>query len=272
MPYTQAERNEKESREKMKLISLGRNCEVSFQIQQYLGKGWESSLFSWAYVLNDELLLRALNDPEDLLRGETHFHYPTEDMFIDEKYQITFHGRTPKSEMLDESGQIIDNEKYTAALTELRSRVAHLTEKFRADLASEEPTAYFYKLMLYYPQDPQYVQEKVAFVRELYDWFLEHKAGSEWRLVIVVEEACREFFAGLADTRLIVETVSFFAPDSDTLNGADRENWQRIFARAEELLEPKREAPEELSAGGAENASARGNGLKAAVKALFKRR
>lgn len=223
----------------MKWVSLGRNCEVSFQIQKYVGDEWESSLFSWAYILDDSLLIPALNNPEDLFQNEFHFHPPTNDMFLDEKYQITFHGRTPKDEILDENNQIINMEKYNSTVDELRSRIAHLTSKFRANLASDEPTAYIYKLMLYNTEDA-YIHEKITFVKDLYAWFQEHKTGSDWKLIIVVEENFAKYFTDLADSNLVIETVSYFAPDSDTLNGADAKNWNRILKLVEKELDPKK--------------------------------
>ncbi len=223
----------------MKWVSLGRNCEVSFQIQKYVGEEWESSLFSWAYILDDSLLIPALNNPEDLFQNEFHFHPPTNDMFYDEKYQITFHGRTPKDEMLDENNQIINIEKYNSTVDELRSRIAHLTSKFRANLASDVPTAYIYKLMLY-NSDENYIQDKIAFIKDLYAWFQIHKSGSNWKLIIVVEKSFKKYFSALSDSQLIIETVSYFAPDSDTLNGADTKNWNRIFRLVEKQLDSKR--------------------------------
>lgn len=59
-------------------------------------------------------------------------------MFMDKKYQITFHGRTPKQDFLLEDGSIKDWELYEKTVLELKSRIRHLKEKFKEQLINDD--------------------------------------------------------------------------------------------------------------------------------------
>lgn len=82
------------------IISLGMNCEVSFQIERYVKK-LDASLFSWAFIGDDDLFLDALNHLDSIFEGEVSFNQASENMFFCDRYRIFFHGRTPKQLMLD---------------------------------------------------------------------------------------------------------------------------------------------------------------------------
>ena len=108
---------------------------------------FNASLFSWAFVLDDELFLKALENIDDIFENEICFHLPTNDMFMDKKYQITFHGRTPKQNFLLEDGSIKDREMYEKTVLKLQSRIRHLKEKFKEQLVKGD-AVYIKKIMI----------------------------------------------------------------------------------------------------------------------------
>ena len=98
------------------------NCEVSFQIEKYLGK-IDASLFSWAFIENEELFLDALNNIDNIFSDKISCAEQTEDMFWCEQYRIAFHGRTNKKLMLDDNNNIINETLYDECISELRNRI-----------------------------------------------------------------------------------------------------------------------------------------------------
>lgn len=52
------------------VISLGYNCEVSYRIEDLLGRKIDSYPFSWAYVMDNHAFLKCLENLEDVLENE----------------------------------------------------------------------------------------------------------------------------------------------------------------------------------------------------------
>ena len=212
-----------------KLISLGLNCEVSFQIEKYLGS-LDSGIFSWVGTMNDEHFLQALENVDDILEHGIHFHMPSDDLFYDEKYDLTFHGRTPKAEMIDACGNIIDQEKYDASVAELKSRVNHLKEKHKRDLNSHDRKVFLRKQEMADWEGKVDYDRTTAFVRRLDSILAASVQGGTYQLVIVVEKHyLTDTLRDLESDTVSVRTVDYFAPYYDTKDGADHESWQRIL-------------------------------------------
>ncbi len=213
-----------------KIISLGYNCEVSFQIQKFRG-AIDASLFSWAFLLDDEKFFLALENLDDIFMNGIHFHMPTNDMFYDEKYDITFHGRTPKHVMFDEEENIKDQEAYDAAIAELKSRLAHLKKKFKNDFESEDEKIYLRKIEILPEADGTVNYERVvSFINRLYDFLERQVKIGEYKLIIVIEEKyMTPELKALEKSTLFLRTVDYLAPFYDTENGADDANWQKIL-------------------------------------------
>ena len=213
-----------------KLISLGYNCEVSFQIEKFKG-AIDSSLFSWAYLLDDTKFLQALENVDDIFMNGIHFHMTTDDMFYDEKYDITFHGRTPKNVMFDEDGNIKDQVAYDECIAELKSRLAHLKEKFKKDFMSEDEKIYLRKIEIVPEQDGNVNWGRVIdFINNLKAFFEKRVSQGGYKLIIIIE---RKFMTpelkAMEDDKLYLRTVDWLAPFYDTKNGADDESWRRIL-------------------------------------------
>lgn len=208
------------------IISLGYNCEVSFQIEKYINE-FDASLFSWAYICNDTSFLRALDNIDDIFTDQVHFHMQSDDMFYDEKYDMTFHGRTHKDAMFDKNGNIIDNDAYDECIAELRSRLDHLKEKFKQQLVSRDKKIFIRKLKI---SDKQNCADAVQYIRKLNEILNSKVKGGRYKLYVVIE---KEFLSrelkNVESGRVFIRTVDYFAPDSDTKDGADHKSWKAIF-------------------------------------------
>ena len=211
-----------------KVISLGMNCEVSFQIEKYV-KEFQSSLFSWAFVMDDDLFLEALNHIDDVFENEIRFHMPTDDMFLDEKYQITFHGRTPKEKLFDDNGEIKDRHLYDGTVEELKSRLAHLKDKFKQELLSEDENIYIKKILIEPNLEVWGGQERlIRIIENLSDYFI--KLRTRNKLIVVLESKyCSAKIKELEGNGLYIRCVDFFAPVDNTKDGADNDGWRKIF-------------------------------------------
>lgn len=208
-----------------KVISLGMNCEVSFQIERYV-EHWNSSLFSWAFILDDEKFFKALDNIDDILNNKISFARQTDDMFLDEKYQITFHGRISREELFDEEWNIKNNELYENTISELRMRIDHLKNKFKEDLESDAEKIYLRKLEV-----PIGDKNKVRkFSERLYEYLMKNIPSGNFKLIIIIEDKNYDItFQELENDKLFIRTISFFAPVSDTKNGADNAGYKKIF-------------------------------------------
>lgn len=213
-----------------KIISLGMNCEISFQIERYVNE-WYSSLFSWAFVVNDDDFLKAIKNIDDVFTNEVHFHLPTVDMFMDEKYNIAFHGRTPKGEFLSEDGSIIDMVKYNEALDELKHRLNHLKNKFKSDLHSSDEKIYIKKYLIEPDIETWGGKERlILLINQLYSYLEKETGGENYKLVVVLSK--RDDVLEVTEIereRLFIRFVDHWAPYYDTRNGADNESWKKIF-------------------------------------------
>ncbi len=213
---------------KKRIYSLGMNCEVTYQIERFFGT-IDSCLFSWAFVLDDNLFLEAIKNINDIFEHDVHFHMPSADMFIDEKYQITFHGRTNKQEMFNEEDQIIDMNKYNDAIAELTSRIDHLKTKWKKQTSCEDKTVFIKKL--WWPDYNAQTDRKriISYIEDFYNTFDSITSG-DYLLCIVIEDSnCSSEIKKLESDRLWIRTVDFFSPIDNTQFGADDSSWDKIL-------------------------------------------
>lgn len=207
-----------------RVISLGMNCEVSFQIERYVEK-LDASLFSWAFILDDDLFVEALNHLDSIFEGEISFNQASNDMFFCDTYRIAFHGRTPKQLMLHKNGRIKHRRVYKAAVKELHSRINYLKEKFKKQLQAEEYTVFLKKMEV----NGDYVKAERV-IKGLADFFKRENHNGNYKLVIVIEEKYENAILRALETENVaIRTVAFFSPVEDTKDGADNMGWSRIF-------------------------------------------
>ena len=213
----------------MKVYSLGMNCEVAFQMQRWLGT-IESSLFSWVFILNDDLFLKALDNLDDIFRVR-HFHKPSSDMFIDEKYQICFHSRHNVKELFDDEWNITNQSLYKETIDELESRIDHLKEKFKKQLVLNEDKVFLRKIWLpdvkFWEQRVQF-KHTVEFITNLYKYLKNNAINNKLIIVVDKKHYCKELIA-LEDDNLKIRAVDFFSPWDNTKDGADNDSWAKIF-------------------------------------------
>lgn len=206
------------------IISLGMNCEVSFQIERYVKK-LDASLFSWAFIGDDDLFLDALNHLDSIFEGDISFNQASENMFFCDRYRISFHGRTPKELMLDRDGNVKDQKIYNDTIHELHSRINYLKEKFRNQLKAEKYTVFLKKLMI----NGDYIKAERV-IKGLSDFLEKNNQNGNYKLVIVIEEKYdNDILRALETDRTVIRTVAFFSPVEDTKNGADNLGWNQIF-------------------------------------------
>lgn len=209
--------------EKKNIISLGMNCEVSFQIEKYVNK-LDASLFSWAFIENDDLFLQALENLDDIFEGDISFNASSEDMFWCERFRIAFHSRTNKSLLFDAEGNIIDQKLYDKNLAELKSRINYLKEKFKKQLKSKDEIFFIKKIEV--NNDIRHAQDIIL---GLYNYFETYSSDSAYKLFIVVEDVYLSSLQHLENDKLVIRSVNFFAPIDNTKNGADNKGWGAVF-------------------------------------------
>lgn len=216
------------------VISLGFNCEVSFQIQKCTNM-FEASLFSWAFIADDDLFLGALKNLDSLFANEIQFSPERVDMFQCKNFNIFFHGRVPYQQLMQEDSDQIDEKKYKEALDELKSRLEHLKEKFICQLSTKESTIFIRKIEIRGD-----LKEHLKFIENLNNYLAGHYLKGEYLLLIIVEEKYYSFFARyVMFPNTEVRCLKYFAPVDDTKDGADDAGWEQIFSEfldAEQLV------------------------------------
>ena len=213
----------------MKIYSLGMNCEVAFQIQKYLG-AIESSLFNWVLIDDDDLFIEALNNLDDIFQKK-HFHRPSPNMFMDEKYKMFFHSRHSAKELFDDNWNIINQTLYNETVFELESRIKYLKEKFKNQLSLAEDKMFLRKIWLPDLEIEEriiQINHTVGFIKNLYKYL--NCNTNNFKLIIVVDKKhyFKELIA-LEDDNLKIRAVDFFSPWDNTKDGADNGSWAKIF-------------------------------------------
>lgn len=113
------------------ILSLGYNCEVSFQF--FLKYHFvESSLFAWVNTENCQNLINALKHP-DLILSQGVCEVPP--MYSDIATGISFHGKTKRDGL--ETKEEIEKELY--------SRISYLRDKFAQTARDGKKNLYIFK-------------------------------------------------------------------------------------------------------------------------------
>ncbi|SFL45398.1 hypothetical protein [Pelosinus propionicus] len=204
-----------------KCISLGLNCEVSFQVQRSM-KNFESYFLSWAFLYSFEGLLKVLAEMEKIFNCDLEPHGTN--MFLIKEYSIAFHGKANIDSIRLSNGKL-DEVMLKDVKDELISRQLYLADKFRKTLNSGE------KILLIIKPNPGIV-DVTAFevknyslqIREL----LSNKyPNSDFDLLVLQEE--QHFETDWNEPRIFNRYISKFAPIPKA-NEADVESWNKIFS------------------------------------------
>lgn len=205
------------------IVSLGFNCEVSFRIQDHLNGSLDSYPFSWCYVYGTADLSRCMERLEDILSGEVELQH--NGMFFCRTTQLSFHGKTPVQQLRLPDGSP-DPAVFEETLSELRSRVRHLSDKFRTLLNGEKTTLFVMKNTRI-ALDPEGAVDDIARTAL---WLEQHYRGGRYLLVVVTEAAYfTTRLTRMENDHLLFRTVSSFAKEGEAQSGGDRAGWEAIF-------------------------------------------
>lgn len=199
-------------------VILGFNCETAFRF--YCRWGFlDSSLFAWANTICLETLTKAICDFPALGTGEFAFHQKSR-MWMCANSGIFFHGRL-RAQL---PGQPEPTEDVLAAdREELRSRIAHLKEKFASYATNEKSTLFVYRI--------GFDVEKPGLAKKLdnLEAALVRLGARNWKLLVVCRRA--DLPRMPAGPNRIFRAVSKFNPTTNvtTKSKGDSIGWNRIF-------------------------------------------
>ena len=207
------------------IVSLGYNCEVSFRIQDYLQGSVESYPFTWAYILDQasmgDILEKAWN--ADIVGKQ--WEVNGANMFVFSDNKISFHSKGHDEKVWDDSGKVIKDWEQKA-LSELKSRMNHLCEKFKMLSVSGDSVLFLMKIK------SGTTQEMVEYIKQTASFLGNHFQKDKYFYVAVVEEETAiEELEKIFDScdNMAIDSVKQFAPDSDTKDGGDLKGWKDIL-------------------------------------------
>lgn len=199
------------------IVILGFNCETAFRF--YCRWGFlDSSLFAWANTFDLAVLSDALTRLDALGTGSFTFHGPSR-MWRDDASGVFFHGR-----MRSIHGAPAPTEaELTQDREELRSRLAHLKDKFREYAVNGKPTLFVYRLGAegHLPGLDRRLDRLEAALTGL--------GAKNWKLLVVCE---RKILATMpAGENRVFRAVTRFNSFEDVTNRrtGDPAGWNRIF-------------------------------------------
>lgn len=199
-------------------ISLGYNCEVSFQF--FLHYHFvESSLLAWANTINIDNLIRVIEKPEILCSGKVENVNP---MWQCLNSNICFHGKAPaKIWNLNPAPEVIEADK-----GELLSRIEHLKDKFIKTGCDGKNNLYIFK----YPPIAETAERAISKINRLYT-ALSQTVKNNFDLLIVAEQNfCPQLEDLNSNPQIFIRRVNFFTPEEAvTSKKNDRRHWKRIW-------------------------------------------
>ena len=196
-------------------LLLGWNCEVAYRYLRANGF-LDSTFFAWAGGLDCEGMLSALRRFDELFTGEMVFDPGGHGIFQDVATGVRMHSHWAPSA----NGELPDIEAMKA---ELRSRAAHLREKFYRQLRDEEPTLAVVKMK---PEDcPQGDRHARMFLDRLREM-----GGRNLQLLVICQKADAKHFPA-EHPDYFLRTVSRYNPDWQvaTEQLGDRFGWNMIW-------------------------------------------
>ena len=203
------------------IISLGYNCEVSYQFFKYY-HFVESSLFAWCNTINIDNLIFAINNLDKLITGKLENVKPMWKCF---NTNIRFHGKAPMK--IWTSNEPVNIEIINEDRNELISRISYLKEKFIKTSNDNKKNLYIFKYLV----TTEKIEDIEKNINDLY-LSLNKIAKNEFDLLIIIEKQKipTNFQEKFADKNIFIRTVDFFAPEDDvTGKNFDKIGWKKIF-------------------------------------------
>ena len=203
------------------IISLGYNCEVSFQFfKKY--HFTESSLFAWCACPNINTMINSINNLDKVGAGE---FKPVKPMWQCQNTMISFHGKGSSRLWNDNPTQeFFDND-----LKELKSRLAHLRQKFITVGQDGKKNLYIYKCSHNEETLPQ--ETLVPLLYSLYET-IGHKCSNPFDLLIVLEkDTLPDIEQKIQNEHIFIRRVKFFThPAHVTSKPYDKRGWGKVFS------------------------------------------
>ena len=200
------------------IVSLGYNCEVSFRIEDYLGKHVNAMPFSWSFVVNRNKFLDALKDTASIFSEED---FLCDDrMIMCKKYELKFH---PRYSVLPRTGEYSE-EQYKEALVEVKARVKHLSEKFVDLCNSNKKTLFVMKV------EDKGNADNIAYIKEIGDILSNIYISGNYMLAIaMVKSAVTQDVLALQNDKIKIFPLKKFAPKKFTNILGDIRSWYKLF-------------------------------------------
>ncbi len=214
-------------------LLLGCNCELAYRFVRANGF-LDSTFFAWASAGDCKGLVAVLRRFDDVFAGDMDFDPTANDLFVCAATGVVTHSRyNPKDggRASDRKASDIESEK-----AEVRSRMAHLREKFRRQLQDDEPTLAVVKLR------PEECPEADARIKAL-DAQLREMGGRNFTILAVCRKADARHFPK-EHPGYFLRTVSSYNPEwkAATEQLGDRTGWTviwREFAPMRKIVQHK---------------------------------
>ena len=210
-------------------LLLGYNCETAFRF--LMANGFlDATFFAWSGSWTCDVTLDALRRFDSLFTGDMLFTGDG-DLFIDVATGLSMHSRHKAVSGSSAVAEDLEEEK-----AELRSRAAHLREKFYRQLRDDESTLAVIKLS---PSDCPKGDEYAHLLLEQ----MKAMGGKNLSLLVVCQEEDAVWFPS-AHPDYEVRTVREFSPDWNAASeiDGDRLGWMKIwreFAPARKIVQHK---------------------------------
>ncbi len=198
------------------ILSLGYNCEVSFQFFKYY-HFVEAGLFSWMRVSDIKTLTTALNNFNDIASGG--FEY-TGSLWKCLNSSICFHGKF--------NIKATDAEELNADKEDLISRAAYLKKKFLSSGTDGKKNLYIYK------HSTHDSNEATIFIKDILCLYnmLKTLIRNDFDLLVIAENKTFPMLTekDFKNDHIYFRTVEFFTPETSvTQKNNDRKHWRKIF-------------------------------------------
>ncbi|WP_162179660.1 DUF1796 family putative cysteine peptidase [Solidesulfovibrio alcoholivorans] len=196
-----------------KYISLGNNCEVSFQIRRLLG--WDVAYyFNWLITPLDSLIRIISNDFSDSLKIEKLRLDFSSEMVVDTMYNISYHFPFQHISFDGSIQKFLDH-----VHRELQSKMNYLRNRFYQICNSEHNVLYIIKA-----DDSDAKAKIINFQAMLKKKFPAHK----FDILVIMRDDAFENKGDWNIPGIFNRYVSFFAP-CDQADKADEKNWDSLF-------------------------------------------
>lgn len=207
------------------IISLGYNCEISARLEDIFDYKFNHFLYSWSYENNRDLFLKSLQNLSDNF-GESEYTILSWGMFTNKKYNIDFHSKYKKFEIINSDKTYTD--KLPLAIEEVKKRTTYLANKLNKIFCENKNILFIIKLKY------TNIDDDIKYILTL-DKILKSKlkSGKYTLLVVTSKENYPNKFYKILSTvengTLNIRRVKSFAKDENALSTGDIYGWIKLI-------------------------------------------